>query len=154
MSLGTIRTALAAKVQAVTGIVGVAPVYDYWRHVTSEKEINDLLKGGSQGRLHFWCVSPAQSDPLTIDNMGGCDQADPWRFDIRGYYALLDADASEKAFLTIVEAVIEAFRLDKNLGGTVISNWPVQWPENVHVMLAGVLCHHARISVPVRAMLP
>jgi hypothetical protein len=86
--------------------------------------------------------------------MAGCDQADPWRFDIGGWYQLEDANASEKTFLDLAEAVINAFRLDKNLGGAVIQAWPLQWPESVHVMICGYLCHYVRLSVPVKATLP
>lgn len=149
-----IRAALLAKVQGVTGISGVAPVYDYWRHVTTDMELATLFKGASQSRLHFWCVTPGTAEVLPVWNLNGCDQANPARFDIHGYYALDDANASEKAFHTVVWAVLDALLADKNLGGSVIGLDPLPvWQENDHRMLSGVLVHHARIAVSVRAQL-
>ena len=149
-----IRAALVAKVQAVTGINGVAPVYDYWRHVTNEMEQQTLFKGASQARAHWWCVVPATAETLPIWNLMGCDQANPARFDLHGYYALEDAAASEKAFHTIVWALLDGLLADKNLGGAFIGMDPLPaWQENDQRMVAGVLVHHARIAVAVRAQL-
>ena len=161
MSVSTVMpailAALKAKVEAVTGIAGVAPVYDYWRHVTDEKELRDIFMGGSQARLHWWCVTPAGADTLSIWHLSGCDQANPARFDLHGFYAVKDADASEKAFHTIVWALLDALLADKSLTGSavpLIGQLPLPvWAENDHRMLVGTLLHHARIAVAVKAEL-
>lgn len=157
MSLATfipaVRSALQAKVAAVTGISGVAAVYDYWRHVTNDLELQQLFKEAGGARMHFWCVTVAVAEPASIWNLSGCDQANPLKVDIHGYMALNDANATEKTFVGLVALVIDALLADKNLGGLadVIGLDPLpQWLENDHRMMAGVLCHHARVSVSVR----
>lgn len=149
-----VRTALQTKVAAVTGISGVAPVYDYWRHVTNDLELKTLFKETGGSRMHFWCVAAAVAEPASIWNLNGCDQAKPLKVDIHGYMALNDANATEKTFAGLVALVIDGLLADKNLGGTVIGLDPLpQWVENDHRMMAGVLCHHARVAVSVRAQL-
>jgi hypothetical protein len=153
LTLDQARGAVHTVVAAVPALAGV-PVYDYVRHVTTEEEIASTLVGG--GRLHFWCVVPAAQNPVTIFRPVGsaCDQAKPYLFDIHGFYALKDADASEKAFLTIAAgSVLEALRTTRHVTGD-IGCGPPQWPENDHRMLASVFVHHVRITFPVVAALP
>lgn len=159
MSLATIRTALRAKVAGVTGISGIAPVYDYIRLVKSEQEIKDVMVGTGQNRLHYWWVSPAQTETLRIIQRMGC-QDGVYRFEIHGFYALEDvppsgAMPSEKAFLLVVEALHNALRTDMTLGGTVRmveGEWPAVG-EFDHRMMSSVLCHHARLSFAAKTQL-
>lgn len=152
LTLDQARNAVIAVVQAVTALAGV-PVYDYMRHVTDENEIKTLLVAA--GRLHFWWVVPARDNPVSVRRiMGPCDEANPYMLDVHGFYALKDADASEKAFLTIVgNSVFEALRLTRHVTGDIGSG-PPQWIENDHRMLSSVLVHHVRIGFPVRAQFP
>lgn len=151
MSLDSIRSSIVTKVAGVTGISGVAPVFDYLRHVTTEGEINSILVGSNQTRLHFWSVTPAAADSFSLRQRMGC-QDGAYRWEIHGFYALVDADASEKAFLTIVEALLNALRTDLTLGSTVrpLEDELPRWVENDHRMLATVLCHHVRITLGVK----
>jgi len=149
VSLASWRSNVQTLVASVTALAGV-PVYDFVRHVTDENEIKTLLV--ASGRMHFWCVTGGQSDTIKVKRLIGCDQAD-YTFDVHGYYALKDADASEKAFLDIAEAVFEKLRATKHQAGDIGSG-PPQWNEHDWRMLSGVLTHHARISFPVRAQLP
>ena len=147
MSLSSIRTSLAAKVAAVVGIAGVAPVHDYWRLVKTADELQSVLVGGNQERLHFWFVTMAGTNPLTIVQAMGC-QYGIYRWDIHGYYAIEDAPASEKAFLNIVEKVMDSLRTDYRLGDTVIEvsgEWP-SWAEFNAVTIVNVDCHHVRLT--------
>src|SRR5437660_1165598 len=118
MGLDTIRTSIKTLVAGVAGISGVAPVYDYARHVTTEAEVLALLKGANQTRAHWWSVRPAREKPFTVAQRMGCKDA-LYRWEIHGWYALNDLAASEKAFDTIVEAVMIALLADLSLAGTV-----------------------------------
>jgi hypothetical protein len=154
VSLATIRTSIAAKIAAVVGIAGVAPVHEYLRHATMADELKTLLVGANQERLHFWCVTPAQGNPLTIVQRMGC-QDGIYRWEVHGFYALEDAVASEKTFLNIVEKVLDALRADLTLGNTVRpveGAWP-GWAENDHRMMASVLCHHVRLTTSYKQQL-
>lgn len=146
MSLASWRSALQVLVAAVPSLAQV-PVYDFVRHVTDEGEIKSLLV--SSGRMHFWCVTASQTDTVQVDRKVGCDYA-TYSLDVHGYYALQDAVASEKAFLTIAEAVFEALRLTKHQTGDIGSG-PPQWVESDWRMYASVLVHHVRFTFPVRA---
>ena len=152
MSLDSIRSTIRTKVAGVTGISGVAPVYDYLRLVTTEAEIKELMVAG-QGRAHWWSVTPARENPLGLAWRGlGC-QDGLYRWEIHGFYALKDAAASEKAFLVIVEALMEALRADLTFGTTVQAYELPAWREHDHRMVSSVLLHHALISVGVRKQL-
>lgn len=145
MSLDTVRASLVDLVEGVQGISGVAPVFDYYRHVTTIAEVKSILVGANQDRLHFWSVTPASAEPMQV--IEPCDAL--YRFDIRGIYAVEDASASEKAFVTIVQRVIAAWRADKNLGDTArrYGNPALTWSEFDARMVVSTLCHHARLTV-------
>lgn len=156
MGLDSIRSSVKTKVAAVAGIAGVAPVYDYRRHVSDDKEVRDLLAATSgTGRVHFWHVHPSFEDPLKVRLRVGC-QDGFYRFEVHGFYALKDADASEKAFLTIVEAVHAALLAEwvrnPNFDGTTraLEEDAPSVVSNDHRTVCGYLCHHAGITFGLR----
>jgi hypothetical protein len=143
MSLDSIRSSIVATVAGVSGINGIAPVYDYARHVTNLEELRDLQTTvAGVKRVHFWSVAPARERPVSLHRRGICQDA-MYRWEIHGFYALKDADASEKALLVIAEGVFDALRNDPTLGGTVrYGDEDVFMAEHDHRMMAGTLCHH------------
>lgn len=151
IDIAGIRSTIQTKVAGVTGISGVAPVYDYHRHVTNEAEILAILKGSNQQRAHWWGVTPAREAPIEIVQRMGCQDA-IYRWEIHGYYALQDAAASEKAFHVVVQALLEALRTDTKFGGTLREYELPTWKENDHrqVGTSGILVHHAMVSVGVK----
>lgn len=157
MSLDSIRTSIKTLVAGVSGISGVAPVYDYARHVTTEAEVVALLKGAGQARAHWWSVRPATEKPFTVFERMGCKDG-LYRWEIHGWYALNDTAASEKAFDTIVEAVMTALLADLTLSGTVrpLEDDLPAWVANDHkqVGTSAILCHHAEITLGVKKQLP
>jgi hypothetical protein len=150
MSLASWRAAVKAVLDGASALSGV-PVYDYIRHVKDEAGIKALLVASE--RMHFWCVTAAQTDTLVVQRFpGNCDQG-TYGLEVHGYYALKDADASEKAFLdSVAEPVFDALRAARHLTGDVGSG-PPQWVEANHVMYVDVLAHHVRFNFPVRAQL-
>jgi hypothetical protein len=146
MSLSAVRTRIRDKVAAVPGI---GPVYDYMRHAVEERRRAELFRA-DDGRLHFWCVTPAPSETYVTKRHPANHEIADYRFDIHGFMALRDADATELLLSDLAEAVIAAFRADKKLGDSVIEAGPAQWVEHDHRMFADVLCHHVRLSLMAR----
>ncbi len=141
--IAPIRTAIKA---AVSGVSGIGMVYDYLRHIETEAEIKAELVKSS--RLHFWSVTLANDDKFAEEHIVGGSKA--WiTFVIHGNYALKDSEASEKTFINLVEDVLDALRVDKTLGGTVMRMGAPKWVGPNHAMVVNVLCHHAEIVVPV-----
>lgn len=145
-TIAPIRLALKTL---VAGVTGTGNVYDYQRHIETEAELKSLYVPST--RLHFWCVTLAPDEKF-VETRYPASHSKAWAtFVIRGYYALRDADASEKTFYDLVEDVLDTLRLDANktLGGVCIAQGNPRWTGPSHVEVAGVLCHHAEIVVPV-----
>lgn len=138
------RNAIVAKIQAVPG-VGI--VYGYLRLVASESDIlADML---STGRLHYWSVAPAASNPHATERHPSHAKL-TYRYDVHVFYALDGAGLSQQAFTTVVRAVQDDFEAaDKKLGNLVVECGPLQWTGSDERMLANVLCHHAQLSLSV-----
>lgn len=142
--IAPIRDALKALVQGVTGI---GNVYDYQRHVENEAELKSLYVSGS--RMHYWCVTLGPDEKF-VETRYPASHSKAWiTFAIRGYYALKDADATEKTFVNLVEDVLDALRSNKTLGGVCLQSGPARWTGPNHVDIVNVLCHHAELIVPV-----
>ncbi len=140
------QTLIAAKIQAVAG---VGRVYEYQRLVTDESSIVADMR--SAGVLNYWTVTPAQANPHALERHPGTHAKATYQYDVHGFYAAKDYNASEVAFVALVVAVMATFETgDKKLGGAVTECWPAQWQEHDYRMLAGVLCHHARLAIAVR----
>jgi len=139
------RDAIRAKVAAVTGI---GAVYGYIRLVTTETDIvADMV---ASGRLHYWCVVPAQGDPYSQERHPSRHRSYTYRYDVHAFYALDGAGLSQQAFTTVVLAVINAFEQDGcDLDSTVVNAGPAQWKVSDERTLANVLCHHAQLSIEV-----
>jgi hypothetical protein len=147
--LDSIRSALRTKVAGVTGISGVAPVYDYLRLVTNEEQIKAIFIAG-QNRPHFWSVTPSRENPFEIVQRMGC-QDGIYRWEIHGFYAIDDSAASEKAFLVIVQAVLEALRTDLKLGAANLRPYELPaWKEHDHRMASSLGLHHVLLTVGVK----
>lgn len=143
--IAPLRDRLKAILESVSGI---GPVYDYQRHVESEAELKTLLVSGS--RLHFWCVTLAPDEKFVEQRGAGNMSKAHVYFAIRGYYALNDANASEKTFIDLVEDVLDALRAQRGQGvNPWINQGPARWVGPNHVSVANVVCHHAELIVPV-----
>lgn len=144
--ISPIRTALKTL---VSGVAGIGNVYDFMRHPVTEAEVKSLfVTTGATPRLHYWCVTLAPEEKFVEDDIVGGSHA--WvTFVIRGYYALADADASEKTFIDLAEDVLDALRTNKTLSGTAIRMGSRRWGGPTHVEVVGTLCHYAEIVVPI-----
>lgn len=149
MSYATVRDSVRGVVAGVTGIAGVAQVYDYWRNPLDEATAKALFRD-TNGRMHFWCVVPAKGDAYATTQFPGTHEQALFSFEIHAYMALADADATEKKLTDLVELVIAAFRADKKLGNTVIGCTPAQWVTHEHVIYGAVVSHHDILTLKVR----
>jgi hypothetical protein len=147
----TIRTRIKDILEAVSG---VGRVYDYFRHVTNEATQAALLKDAGTGALHFWFITLSQENTLD-QRRDGTLARDTLTYELHGFMAVNDAQESEKAFAARVLDVVTAFNVAQKLAlsgvalAGVIDSGPIQWPMSPHVMFNSVLCHFAKLSLPV-----
>ncbi len=87
---------------------------------------------------------------MSIDFIGVGHSQGLLAFELHGYRAVDDANASAKAFDAECAGIIEAFMADKKLGGHAINAWPVQRPQGGWIQFSNVLCHYARLTIPAR----
>ncbi|HSV81488.1 MAG TPA: hypothetical protein VLK85_20010 [Ramlibacter sp.] len=153
-TLATIRAAIAAKAAAVPdfGVVHNRERFD----AGSESKFKDLfvyeLAGGAK-QLRGWWLRRVATEELAIA-FGRTVDVHTWQ--MRGYMAFADADASELVFDELVEAFRDAVRADPTFGG-VCEAEPMgddaRVPQNVQVLDAGpvrfcgVLCHSAVLQL-------
>jgi len=141
MSEATIRAAIVALVDAVTG---VGPVYGRRRWVAEVKDVKSLFV--ESGHLNVWFVRRKKT-PAGHATQGPSHESRRHTFHIEGFYGLDDAADSEETFTTIVERVCTAIRGNYRLSGTCFDNGPANVEDQDYRMLAGVLCHYALVSV-------
>lgn len=151
MSLASeIANARTRIVTLLQGVSGIGQVHAYMRWVEDDASKASLFVSG--GRLHVWMLSlggqPAQLQRFPANHTQG-----RLLFHVHGFYALDDSAATQTTFENLVAAVIDAFGADKKLSNSVIESGPAQWQaddEGGHRVFAGVLCHYARLALPVR----
>ncbi|MDA8107567.1 MAG: hypothetical protein M0015_02930 [Betaproteobacteria bacterium] len=151
-TLDQIRTKIAEKIFAVAPTIAV---HDYERYTKNMSDLAAMYKSedvldANAARLngyHVRRVATAEDEPMV-----GAKKEVTHTWEIRGFMALDDADATEKLFDNQVEAIRDTFREDDTLGGlvatTVVGNAAgVQVLESVPVVFAGVLSHSAKLRL-------
>jgi hypothetical protein len=149
-----IREAIRVKLAAVADI---GEVHDYERYSAvasklSEHYVTNL--GGADKRLQGWFVAYRGTERISPGRGRYCLTH---RWEMRGFWALEDETASEKAFDAKLEEIGDAFEADENLGGLISSTVlgtddapgpaGVQVKEKNAVIFAGILCHAARMEL-------
>jgi hypothetical protein len=150
-TLTQIKDAIKATMETVNGVglVHTAERYDH----SLEKLRTHYTAGG---KLKGWYIRRT----LTVTEEPRVGRFDVrHEFTIRGFQALVDANASELEFDLTIEDLRAAFLSDTKLGGTVnTTSFPdqvgLQLREAGVVMFAGVLCHSARLSLRTRHFEP
>lgn len=151
--IAPLRDRLKVILEAVSGI---GRVYDYMRHPVTDAEVKSLFVTTTSPRLHYWCITLGPDAKFLEERYPASHSRATVTFAIRGYYSLVDADATEKTFINLVEDVLDALRTHKGalnvdvIGGPWLTQGPAQWAGPNHVEVAGVLCHHAELVVPIR----
>ena len=144
--LAAVRTAILTRLQVVTGFT----VYDYLRNVNDEATLK-VIALDTGDRIHFWQFGLAQESPFEGHRYAAGETRVRAKWELHGYYAVNDADATEKTFDTEAAAVFDAFEANKKLtiGGVdlTVETGPAQRQQGGHVMFGTVLCHYARMSL-------
>lgn len=144
MTIDAIRTAIVAQ---LTGVAGVGTVHRFQRYAHKQSDFKTFYE--SDGKVLGWFVrriSTAEREDTNTYNK----VIHRWR--IEGVMSLDDATESEVAFDALIEAVRDAFRNDETLGDvvetTVVDGQAgLQLDDSGPAMFAGILCHHARLSL-------
>lgn len=142
--IGAVRTSVAG---VIAGVSGVGTVHNRMRLAALEAEVKALYVVGSV--LKFWAVCLADDDPYIESRRPANHAHATYKYSLHGFWAVDDATSTEVTFAGHVEDVIEAFRANKKLGGTVMEAGPAQWRESQYRTFAGVLCHYARLELAV-----
>lgn len=98
------------------------------------------------GKVHFWEISRTTDDDPTDYNTLVLNKD---IYNIDGFYSLDDSAESEVTFQTEIDSIVEALNGDRTLNDLGYIWRPVRKPEIEEEMKVGILCHHARIEVPV-----
>lgn len=152
MSAATHRAAIVAQLQAVPGI---GRVHSYQRYAREEAAFQALYLyepvPGTR-RLRGWQLSRV----AVAERLAGLGRTlNEHTWELRGYLALHDAEASELAFDQLVEDIRAALRADPGLGGLNVAEplgeddgW--QMRDAGPVLFCGVLCHSALLTLQTR----
>ena len=144
MSLDDIRGAIVAR---LAGIQGIGIVHPFQCHAVAQSDFRRFYE--TDGKVLGWFVhrvSTAEREDTNTWNK----VTHRWR--IEGVMSLDDEAESEVAFDRLIEAVRDAFRHDETLGGVVETTMSdgragPQLDDSGPAMFAGVLCHHARLTL-------
>lgn len=153
-TIDQIRGAIKTKIQTVPNI-GI--VHDYERFAAEQAKFRTLYLSGvaPNQRIQGWHVRRVATRETYIA-LSRWVVRHEWR--IRGFMAIDDADATEKLFDTLIEAIRDAFRAAPTLTAepdysevvTDEERAGVQVADSGPVMFAGVLCHAARLELTSR----
>lgn len=97
----------------ISAVAGIGIVHDYERSSRSPAEWLDIMTSG--GKINGWTISREATESEweyhTTNRLRHI-------FKIKGYYAVDDANASEKTFQELVDLVRKAFNNNETLTGT------------------------------------
>jgi hypothetical protein len=136
MSWSTINNAIHTTLSAVSG-VGV--VHKYRRLAVDVDVFRTLFVSG--GKVNGWDISRVREDRQHFGNRITRE------FEIRGFYAMADAAASELTFQQLVENIMVAFELDQTLTGTVLQSELPNIAIQVQAEFLGLSVHHAVLTI-------
>lgn len=145
MSLTEIRTEIKTELESVSGVKNV---HDYRRRVNDWSKIESEFKSGNL--IHTW-IMKYMGSPFEFDTDSEGYLANR-SFEIWGLYSLSDANASEKDFDDIVEAVEDHFanlRVLKNNGRYKIAGITTAMDEYSFV---NVLCNRCIFTLEIQEL--
>jgi hypothetical protein len=149
-TLESVRAAIGAIIKAVPEIGVVHPYERY--SVQQQKHAQHFMwqpPGRREAEMRGWFIRRIATREIDDTSTRSQIQID-WQ--IRGFMAIQDALASEITFDNLIEQIRDAFRADLTLGGLLDVALPAGAPlgpqlvESVPYMMAGVLCHGARLD--------
>ena len=144
MSLSAIRSEIK---NIMEGISGIGKVYDYLRWDESSWEgFFNLFKTDSS--CHGWMITRISTTEDRRFETG--HNLRTYTFQIRGFYPLKDAKATEKTFQDLIETVCSTFRTNYNLNGTCLDSDPPEVSVVENRIYGSILAHYTEILLRVR----
>lgn len=149
----TLEQIRAAIGQRLTAIAEIGVVHPYERYAKTEKDFAGLYlwQSGGVTSLRGWFIRRVATRSFYKSQVWNRIETD-WQ--IRGYLALQDAEASEIRMDSLVEQIRHALAADLTFGGLVEAAPPAegqvfgpQLTESGPYMLGGVLCHGVALSL-------
>ena len=146
MSEATVRASIKTLLD---GVSNVGSVYDLEPFAATWDVILDRFKVtiGSVDQIRGFTISCEAIERRGLVSAGTRDQhnVNHYTYKIRGYQGLDSDTSTEKTFLIVVEAVMDA--LDGGIvSGAVFNAELAQLTSYTASVFGGVLCHHAQIT--------
>jgi hypothetical protein len=151
MSLSTVRAEIKAMLERADPD---SVVHDYERWTTDAAMLLTLFKPETDTHLRAWIFRPASIQEFALSRDSSVAV---YLFLLRFIYSLVDAAATEKTALEIIETVREAFRANARLGGRSWSYVPTHGPlegmlglqlDKIEIVtLGGVQCHYGELRL-------
>lgn len=152
MTLSALRAAIVATLAAIPDI---GRVHDYERYAKQEGDFRALYVAdiGAAQQIRGWHVRRVSGVRRAL--VDGFVDGNTW--ELRGFMAIDDAAQSEIVFDTLVESVRTAFGENIFLGDYEIQTVDddgslIALVESGPVLLAGVLCHSAKLRLVTRVV--
>jgi hypothetical protein len=142
-ALSDVITAVAAK---ITGM-NVGKVYGYIPLLVTQSAFEAAFKDDANNRILGWAVTrenTASEDKKIQAN------ADEHLVIVRGYMGIGDQGATETTFQGLIEAMRNAFKQDRKLGGKAFYCRPMGARLVTSGVLGNVLCHYCELTLPVQ----
>lgn len=145
-------TARAAVVATLAAVPQIGRVHAFERFATAQADLKALYYSDAHSQLRGWFVRRVRLYKTGVIKPRYIEVE---QFQIRGFMAWDDANASEITMSNLIDAVDQAFYADPTLGGAVTkqgalsagSDQGIRLDDFGPVLLAGVLCHGARMSL-------
>lgn len=145
-------SARAAVVATLETVPDIGRVHAYERFATAQAQLKELYYSNIHAQLRGWFVRRVRLNHTGVVKPRYIEVE---QFQIRGFMAWDDANASETVMSGLIDSVIETFRLNPTLGGAITkqgalsagADQGVRLDDFGPVMLGGVLCHGARMSL-------
>jgi hypothetical protein len=144
MALDDIITETAAILETVAN---VGKVNAYRRAVNTEADVAAAYKDEATGMIRAWDVTreSTQSNDRTV---GATEELH--LIVLRGYLSVKDAEASERTFQNLIEAIRGAFRAKRNLNGKALDSTPMNARTVTAASLSGILVHYCELAFTVQ----
>ncbi len=144
------ESAIRAEIFSIlSGVTDIGKVYDYDRWSADWGVFITLFKATISGKDQIrGCEITRRAAPGEYDS--NAEELVSHQYVIKMYMSLSDADATEKTFNALIEAVKTAFRFNFELNGVCESAGPVSADIIEPRFFGSVLCHYAELSLPVR----
>ena len=145
-----IRDALVTLVESVSN---VGAVHNRARFTADWSNFNTLFKAtiGGVEQIRGWWVQWSGITATNVPGTGFGDDADIWRFTIRGVLALKDAGDTETTFNDLMLAIVNAIRASSHLGEAEVMRYShrVTTSEPDIRQFGSVVCNYGEIYVDV-----